>query len=259
MGASGGDIAVRRRVVHGARHAAALGMHQELGIGILPPLGLHVGRAERRVHVALPHPHLDGAPRHAAHMASQEEVRHEQHRHVGRQCLDDRHRVARGAAVVGLGLHRGAAVHVGDDHAIGMGGAPRAHVLRLDRGRERAPGIRVGDEHALVGVGDGSRLGHEMHAADDEQRRIELAGASRHPQRVRDHVRHVLDLGSLVVVGQNRGPPLGLERPDFGREVRHDTHPLVEEPPRGGRLGNASVHRRGWTAPGRGRERPCAM
>src|SRR2546430_13695377 len=56
-------------------------------------------------------------------------------------------------------------------------------------------------------------------------------------------------LSRSVVVGQDRRPPLSLERQDFFREVRHDTHPLVEEPPRGGRLGNASVHRRGWTAP----------
>src|SRR5207244_723181 len=68
---------------------------------------------------------------------------------------------------------------------------------------------------------DGGRLGHEVDAADDEQRRFELRGAPRHPERVGDHVGHVLDLGSLVVVGQDRRPPFGLEGQDFSREVRH--------------------------------------
>src|SRR5207237_2946731 len=57
------------------------------------------------------------------------------------------------------------------------------------------------------------------------------------PERVGDHVRHVLYLGSLVIMGQDRRPPFGLEREDFRREVRHDTHPLVEETAAGGPFG----------------------
>src|SRR5207244_12600246 len=67
----------------------------------------------------------------------------------------------------------------------------------------------------------------------------------------------------LVIVRQDGRPTLCLQVPDFFNQVRRisvtrTTLPLVAVPPLRGRLGNASVHRRWWTALSGGREPPCA-
>ena len=71
---------------------------------------------------------------------------HDHLRHA--QALDDLHGVARGAADVGLGLHRGRGVDVGHDRHAGLALAQQAHVRGGDRGGERAAGAQVGDQHA---------------------------------------------------------------------------------------------------------------
>ena len=223
VGAAGGHVTVRRGIVHRARDTAALGMHQELRIRMLAALDLDVRGPERRVHVTLPHPDVERAPREAPDVSPEEEIRHEQDGEIGGQCLDDRNGVPRRTAVVRLGLHRRAAVHVCDHQPIGMGGAPGPHVLGPDRVGERAPRVQVGDQHPLLRVRDGRRLGHEVYAADDEHRGVELGRASCHLERVGDHVRHVLHLGPLIVVRQDGRPTLGLERADLRRELGHDT------------------------------------
>src|SRR2546426_12486123 len=109
-----------------------------------------------------------------------------------------------------------------------MRGAPAPHVGGPDRLGERAPRVLIGDEDPLVGVRNRRRLGHEMHPADDEQRRVPLGRAPRHPERISSDVRHVLDLGPLVVVRQDGRLAVSLERPDLGDELR--AHSLVSEP-----------------------------
>ena len=99
-----------------------------------------------------------------------------------------------------------------------MLGAPPAHIGGLDRVGEGAARAGVGNEHALRRIRDRGGLGHEVHAAHDDHRRVALRRASRHPQRVGHHVGEILDLGTLIVVRDDERAALGLEGADFGGE-----------------------------------------
>ena len=195
-------------------------MDQEFGIGV--PLSLRREHVRRQggVHVTLTHPHVQLAPGHPPQIAAEEEVRDEQHRDVGREGANHGDRVPRRTAVVRLGLDGRAAVDVGHHETVAMPGAPRPHVLGLDRGGERAAGLGIGDEDALIRVGDGGRFGHELHSADHQQGRIELGGPTRHLERVGHDVGQILDRRNLVVVRQDGRVALGLERLDFRDQVR---------------------------------------
>ena len=137
-----------------------------------------------------------------------------------------------------LGFDIGGGIHVGHHQAIRVCGPPRAHVGRLNRGGERAAGVAVGNEHPLVRVRDRRGLGHEVHAADHQHRRIERRGAARHGERVGHHVGQVLDLGPLIVVGENRGAALRLEVADFlDQACGHGTAPIGGSTAAGGPFG----------------------
>ena len=74
------------------------------------------------------------------------------------------------------------------------------------------PGVEVGQQHGLLGREDRRRLGHEVDAAE----RDHVVGGSgrldREAERVADVIGDVLDLGQLVVVGEDHGAALGGER-----------------------------------------------
>ena len=90
--------------------------------------------------------------------------------------------VGRGAAVVGLGLDLGGRVDVHDDDRAGMRGLPVAQLLGGDRVGQRAAGVEVGDQHALVRAQDRGGLGHEVHAAEHDRLGV---GARRPAARAR--------------------------------------------------------------------------
>ena len=132
---------------------------------------------------------------------------------AGIDC-DDLDGVRRRAADVGLGLHRGRRVDVADDDRARVLGLPGPQLVGGDRLGEAAPGARVGDQHRLVVAEDLRRLGHEVHAAEHDRRRVDLAAMRDSAERVADVVGDVLDLGQLVVVGEDH-------RVAFGRQLQH--------------------------------------
>ena len=77
---------------------------------------------------------------------------------------------------------------------------------------QRAPGVQIGNQHLLVGTQDRYRLGHEMHAAEDDRPGAGSGGPLRETQRVANVVGHVLDLGQLVVVGEDHRAALVRQR-----------------------------------------------
>ena len=67
------------------------------------------------------------------------------------------------------------------------------------------PAARSGSRTVFVGERIGRRLGHEVHAAEDDDLCVRVGGFAREPERVADIVGDVLDLGTLVVVRENDG------------------------------------------------------
>jgi len=95
--------------------------------------------------------------------------------------------------------------------AEGVGGAPV---------REAAPRVQVGDDDALAGVEDLGGLCHEVHAAEGDDRGLGARRGLGQLEAVAHEVRQVLDLGLLVVVGQEHGVALLPEPGDLRQEVQ---------------------------------------
>ena len=66
-----------------------------------------------------------------------------------------------------------------------------------------AAGLGVRDEDGPVGAQQGSGLGHEVDSGQHDGACRALGGQAREGQGVADVVSHVLDLGGLVVVGED--------------------------------------------------------
>ena len=171
---------------------------------------------------------------------AEELVGQEQHLAVGRDRLDDLDGVGRRAADVGLGLHLGGGVDVGDDDGAGVLGLPGAQLVGGDRVGQRAAGVRVGDQHGLLGREDLRRLGHEVHAGEDDRGGVAGRGDAGEGERVADVVGDVLDLRRLVVVRQEDGVLLGGEPADLVAPGL----PLVGRPARR-RWGRTALRSRG--------------
>ncbi len=162
-------------------------------------------------------------------------------------------RVARGAADVAFRLHRGRGVDIGDDRHAGMARPHQADVRGGDRGGERAAGSSIGDQHGLFGVQQLRRLGHEMHAGQDDDRGVGARRLARQREAVADDVADgVEDVGGLIVVRQDdrvplalqledRGDVLGEERPFEGRHVALDPAVELGQRHRGTRDGGVTV------------------
>ena len=187
-------------------------MDEELGVGRLRLHALDVTRPDAGVDVALAHPDPQLSARDLLEPEAEVHVRKEEDLGVVRNRLDDTLGVPRRAAVVALRLHLGRRVHVGDDHRSRVLLLPGTELIRGDRRGERAAGVEVGDEHGLVGAQNGRRLGHEVDAAERDRVGIGRGRLAREPERVADEVRDILNLGNLVVVGEDHGAALGGER-----------------------------------------------
>ena len=212
-----------RHEVERARGAPALGVHEQLGVRMLGDPGLQLGAVDAGVDVALAHPDVHVvATGEALHVGAEELVGAEQDVPVGRDRLDDLDGVRRGAADVGLGLHGGRRVDVADHHRARVLGLPGAELIGRDRLGEAAPGAGVGDQHGLVVAQDLRRLGHEVHAAEHDRRRVDLGGDPRQPERVARVVGDVLDLRQLVVVGEDH-------RVAFGGEPAYLLTPIARQ------------------------------
>ena len=161
---------------------------------------MDVALAEPDVHVLPAERPLD--------VGAEELVGAEQHLGVRGDRGDDVDGVRRRAADVGLGLHRRRRVDVADDDGAGVLGLPRPQLLGGDRLGQAAPGPLVGDQDRLVVGEDLRRLGHEVDAAEDDRRRLDVGRDPRQPERVADVVGDLLDLRQLVVVGQDHGVAL---------------------------------------------------
>ena len=197
---------------HRLARAAAFRVDEQLGVGRVGLPALDVRGTDAGVNVAFAEPDLQLAPGDALEPEAEVHVGQEQDLAIGRDRLDHRPRVAGGAAEVAFGLHLGTRVHVGDDDRARVLRLPRAQLGRVDRGRKRAAGAQIGDQHRLLGAEDRRGLGHEVHAAEEDRRRVRRGRLPREPQRVADEVGHVLHLGELVVVREDDRVTLAGER-----------------------------------------------
>jgi len=127
---------------------------------------------------------------------------------------------------VGERLHGRRAVDVGGDGVARVLPEPLGEEGRRAAVGERAAGLEVGDDDRLLRGQDLRRLGHEVDAAERDDPLRGGQALARQLERVADEVGQVLDLGLLVVVGQDEGVPLLLQAEDrlgeVGRRGRRD-------------------------------------
>ena len=194
-------------------------MHEKLRVRIIDPALLQHLACEPGVHVTFAEPDIERAARDLAQVVAEVHVGQKEDGDIGRERVDDRHRIPRRAAVVRLSLHVGRGVHVRDHHAVRMRRPPGAHVRRLNRRGQGTAGGAVRDENAFVRVRDRRGFRHEMHAADHQDRRVELGSAPGHLQRVGHDVGEVLDFRTLIVMCENGGVVRGAELVDLRKEV----------------------------------------
>ncbi|MEJ7719601.1 MAG: hypothetical protein WKF58_03800 [Ilumatobacteraceae bacterium] len=144
----------------------------------------------------------------ALHVRAEELVGAEQHLLIGGDRAHDVGGVGRGAADVGLRFHLGRGVDVRHDGGAGMLGLPRPQEVAVDGVGQAAASSFVGDQHGLVVGQDLGGLGHEVHAAEHDGVGIRVGCDARQGERVADVVGDVLDVGELVVVGEQDGVAL---------------------------------------------------
>ncbi len=181
-------------------------------------LPLHVLGADAGMDVALPEPEVEMPARLMFDVQAEEHVGQEEHLALGRDRPHDVDRVGRRAAIVGLRFHRGVGVDIGDDDPVGVLGAPRTDLVGGHRRRERASGQRIGEQHARIRRQNRGRLGHEVHAAEHDQRRVALRGTLGELERIADEVREILDRGDLIVVGEDQRIAFAPQPCDSGDE-----------------------------------------
>jgi hypothetical protein len=143
------------------------------------------------------------------------EIGQEENLLLGRNRLDHRANVARGAAVVALGLDRRGGVDVGDDHGAGMLRLPGPQLTGVDRFGKRAAGREVGNQDGLLGRENLRCLGHEVNATEHDCPALGTSRFAREPERVAHEVGDVLNLGQLVVVGEDHRLSRARERPNL--------------------------------------------
>ena len=85
--------------------------------------------------------------------------------------------------------------------------------------REGATGFEVRDHDGLVRIQQLRRLGHEVDATERDHVAVGALGGLRQGQRVADDVGEILNLGFLVVVGQQESAALPFQIEDGLLEV----------------------------------------
>jgi len=100
-----------------------------------------------------------------------------------------------------------------------MGGAEGRELVRRAAVLEAAAGVHVRQDHSLLGAEDLRGLGHETDAAKGDHVSVGLGRLARQIEAIADEVRQVLDLGLLVVMGENYGFALALQPVDLGEEI----------------------------------------
>ncbi len=102
---------------------------------------------------------------------------------------------------------------------VGMRGAERRELVGRAAVLEAAAGVHVGQDHGLFGRQDFRGLGHEADAAKSDHLGIGRGRLARQIEAVADEIGEVLDLGLLVIMGEDHGVPLALQARDLGEQV----------------------------------------
>ena len=182
-----------------------LRVRQHLGAGVLALQQLQFQRLELVVYDAGAAPQQHVGAGLLLDVAAQMAVGRPQHLlALVLQVVDDRQRAGAGHHPVGPRLDRSAGVGVDDDLAVGVGVAEGGELVGRAAQVERAGGVQVRHQHALVGRQDLGRLAHESHAGHDQRMRRVVAPEARHLERVGHTAaagqRQVLDVAVDVVV-----------------------------------------------------------
>ena len=145
-------------------------------------------------------------------------IRDEQQVLVLRRSFDNFHRVAAGANHVAQRLHRRTAIDVGDGPEIRIGLLHRGEFVRRTAFLERTAGVLVRQHDDFLRVQNLRRLGHEMHAAENNHVGAGFGGLLGKSERIAHKIRDVLDFRHLVIVRQDDGVQLFFERKNLLRQ-----------------------------------------
>jgi hypothetical protein len=102
---------------------------------------------------------------------------------------------------------------------VGMRRAERRELVGRAAVLEAAAGVHVGQDDDLFGRQDLRRLGHEAHAAEGDHLGVGRRRLARQIEAVADEIGEVLDLGLLVIMGEDDRVALLLEARDLGEQV----------------------------------------
>jgi hypothetical protein len=149
-----------------------------------------------------------------------------------------------------LCLHGRRRVDIGDHRNARVALAQQADVGRSDGGGERASSLQIRHQYDLARIEQLGRLGHEMHAGEDDHFGIDLGCLACQRQAVADDVCDTVeDFGRLVVVRENDRVAGALEVEDsvdvvgearpFDRR-NHGLHALVQRRSAGNNVQRAS-------------------
>lgn len=195
-----------------ADFAEALGVDHDFGLRITR-LGLEHGVAAEfdvGVTIAFPERHrttgLFDDPLAEVFVGDEEQV------FVFGGGIDDLLGVAAGDDDVAQGFHGGAAIDVGDGPEVGVGLLQGFQFFGGATFFQRATGVLVREHDNFVWVENLGRLGHEVNTAEDDDIGAGFLGLLGEAEGIADIIRHVLDFGDLVIVREDDGVELFLER-----------------------------------------------
>ena len=102
---------------------------------------------------------------------------------------------------------------------VGMGLAERLELVGRAAVLEAAAGVHVGQDDDLVGRQDLRGLGHEADAAKGDHVGVGRLRLARQIEAVADEIGEVLDLGRLVIMGEDDRVALLAQPVDLGAQV----------------------------------------
>ncbi|OHT19235.1 hypothetical protein BHE75_01218 [Sphingomonas haloaromaticamans] len=207
-----------------------VGMIQDIGrafrvrrdrrVGILRLQLQKLGLAERLVDDAGARPQQHVAPGLAVEIGAQILVGREDDLLVHRQLRQDLFRRGAGDDDVRMRLHRRRAVDVGDGDMIGVRRAEPGELFRRAAILQRAAGIHVRQDHRLFRAQYLGDLGHEAHAAEGDHIGAGVRRLAAQVQAVAHEIGQVLNIGRLVIMGQDHGVALLAQPFDLRAQVQ---------------------------------------